>query len=668
VAARSAAGPDPLTLQIEAPVREPAARAAPKQVPARAWRLDRFRGRGELGAIAVAGAVLGALPAANGLYGIAAWTVAGIVAALCLVVGVVGLNHRPPLAALVAPVLLGLLGILQLASQAWAESTAQASVDGHRTLVYAAALGVLVLLSTDSQRRAWLLGGVAAGATIVGVVTAVRLAGPHGPDLFFRSRLFEPLGYSNGTAAMLLIPCWPLIAVAERARQAVAAGAALSAAAFLVSISILAQSRAALGALVVSAVIVLVFVPRRLPRLGVVALIAGAAALAWPALAAVASGADAAMGIPAVGTLRHAVLQSALTSAGAGVVWGLAVGLFRRAPRPSPGALRAVSVAVLAGVVAAITVGAVAVDAPRVATNRWHDFRAQRGIDGGSRFSTGGGNRYDYWRIALNEWRDRPIAGVGAGNYDVRYLRDRRSDEVVRQPHSLEFQTLAETGLLGFALLVALAAVVAAGVMRGARRARGDPAARGVVVAALGVVTLFVLQTSVDWLHLLPGLALVALAAMAAFVGMLGDDRPSVPLGRPVVRPVLVAASIVLVASLGVVWLADHKRQDASAQLASDPTAALASAKQAVRLDRGDVDNWTALAAAEARLDRYGAARGALRKAVSLEPHDPVPLALLGDLATRAGDRRLAAASYARASRLNPRDTTLAELAKGVRP
>jgi O-antigen ligase len=638
-----------------------------EQGPPPASHPDRGRSGRELGAIAAAGAVLGALPAANGLYGMNVWAVAGVVAVLCLVAAVVALEHRPRLAVVAAPVLVGLLGVLQLVSQTWAESTAQASVDAHRTLVYAAALGALVLLATDTQRRLWLLGGVAGGATIVGLVTAVRLAGPHGPDLFFRSRLFEPLGYSNATAAMLLIPCWPLVAVAERARQPVVAGAALSVAAFLASISILAQSRAALGALVVSAVVVLVLIPRRLPRLGAVALLAGAVALAGPALTAVASSADAGIGLPAAGTLRHAVVQAALTAAGAGAAWALVVGLIRRAPRPSAAALRVTNVAVLAGVLAAVAAAAVAVDAPRVASDRWHDFRTQGSIDGGSRFSTGGGNRYDYWRIALDEWRDRPIAGVGAGNYDLHYLRDRRSDEVVRQPHSLEFQTLAENGLLGAALLLALAAVVAAGVVRGARRARDDPAARAVVVAALGVLTLFAVQTSVDWLHLLPGLAFVALAAAAVLVGMLGDGKRSVPLGRPVVRPALVVASIGLVASLGVLWLADHERRHTSAQLASDPAAALASAKQAVRLDRGSADSWTALAAAEARLDRYGAARGALLKAAALEPHDPVPVALLGDLAARAGDRRLAAASYARAARLNPRDTTLRRLAQEAR-
>jgi cytochrome c-type biogenesis protein CcmH/NrfG len=180
-------------------------------------------------------------------------------------------------------------------------------------------------------------------------------------------------------------------------------------------------------------------------------------------------------------------------------------------------------------------------------------------------------------------------------------------------------------------------------------------------------VTPFAVQTSADWLHLLPGLVFVALAAVAVLAGMLGDGRPERPLRRRLVVPVACAASIFFLTSLGALWLADHRRTEAATQLRTQPAAALLSAKEAVRLDGQNVDSWVALAAAEARLNRYGAARAALERAAGLEPHNPQPPALLGDLATRAGDHALAAASYTRAARLNPRDTTLAALAREAR-
>jgi O-antigen ligase len=614
-----------------------------------------------LWAFAVAGAVLGALPAADGLYSLHVWAVAGVVAVVGLVAAVATLDRRPPWAVVAAPVLLGLLGVLQLLSQAWAESTAQASLEGHRTLVYAAALGLIVLVASDTRRRLWLLGGVAAGATLVGLVTAVRLAGPHGPDLFLRSRLFEPLGYSNATAAMLLIPCWPLVAIAERVRRPALGGAAIAVAAFLASLSVLAQSRGALAALIISALVVLACVPGRLPRLGAVALVAAAVAFAWPALMDVASGADAAGGIPAVGDLRHALLMAALGALVAGVVWAVVAALVRRA---GVGAVpRWVNGTVLVAVIVVAVGASVAGDLPQVASDRWHDFRTQNGIDAGSRFSTGGGNRYDFWRVAVDEWRAHPVAGVGAGNYDVDYLGERKSDEVVRQPHSFELQTLAELGLIGAALLLALGALVAGGVVAGARRGRHDPLAGGALVGALGVVTLFAAHTSADWLHLMPGLVFVALVAVAVLVGMLGDGRPVAPRRTRLAAAVVGVASVVFLTSLGAMWLADQRRDDARADLQRQPAAALENAKQAVRLDGDNTASWIALAAAEARLDRYTAARAALERAAALEPHDPQPRALLGDLATRARDRALAARSYALAAKLNPRDTTLARLA-----
>src|SRR5207249_4817028 len=38
-----------------------------------------------------------------------------------------------------------------------------------------------------------------------------------------------------------------------------------------------------------------------------------------------------------------------------------------------------------------------------------------------TRFLSGGGYRYDYWRIAWTEFKQEPLRGVGAGSYDVDY-------------------------------------------------------------------------------------------------------------------------------------------------------------------------------------------------------------------------------------------------------
>ena len=75
----------------------------------------------------------------------------------------------------------------------------------------------------------------------------------------------------------------------------------------------------------------------------------------------------------------------------------------------------------------------------------------------------GRGNRYDYWRVALDEFSSEPFHGVGAGGYDPGYYLHRRTTEAIQQPHSLELQTLAELGIVGGLLLLAFLAAVAPG-------------------------------------------------------------------------------------------------------------------------------------------------------------------------------------------------------------
>ena len=48
---------------------------------------------------------------------------------------------------------------------------------------------------------------------------------------------------------------------------------------------------------------------------------------------------------------------------------------------------------------------------------------------GSFRLISGGGNRYDYWRVAARTWVTEPIGGVGGGNYPEPYYRTRRTTE-----------------------------------------------------------------------------------------------------------------------------------------------------------------------------------------------------------------------------------------------
>ena len=72
--------------------------------------------------------------------------------------------------------------------------------------------------------------------------------------------------------------------------------------------------------------------------------------------------------------------------------------------------------------------------------------------------------------------------------------------------------------------------------------------------------------------------------------------------------------------------------------LTSDPAAAIAKARDSLRLNDERLQAYYLEAAAWARLGDYRRARAALAEAARREPHDFVTWALLGDLATRRGD------------------------------
>src|SRR5206468_4221278 len=86
------------------------------------------------------------------------------------------------------------------------------------------------------------------------------------------------------------------------------------------------------------------------------------------------------------------------------------------------------------------------------------------------RFTSGGGYRYDLWRIALQAFGEQPLHGVGAGNYDSVFFAKRRQPQHVRQPHSIELQMLAELGVFGALSLLLFIATIVAAAIRAARR------------------------------------------------------------------------------------------------------------------------------------------------------------------------------------------------------
>ena len=134
------------------------------------------------------------------------------------------------------------------------------------------------------------------------------------------------------------------------------------------------------------------------------------------------------------------------------------------------------------------------------------------------RFGSVGSNRYEYWKVALKVAADHPIAGVGTSGFAVEWLKRRPISDAAKDAHSLELETLAELGLVGFALLCALLVSIA---LAARRVHRYDP---GLAAGPIAGLTLWALHAAIDWDWEMPALTLAAVV----LAGMLASrSRPA---------------------------------------------------------------------------------------------------------------------------------------------
>src|SRR4051794_23397952 len=455
----------------------------------------------ELILIAAIGLGAGLSAFAQSYYLLSVWgPIALVFAALLLAVAIGGRAPRLSLPMTAAVGSLALLWAWSLLSNLWAESVDSAMVDSARWLLYLSVFALLALALRGARAARIALGAVTAGAVVVALYMAARMLTGDGSPLFLGTRLNGPLGYVNGQASALLLGFWPLVALAERHRNAAARGAALALATLVAGLVVLTQTRAIVPALGLSVLVMVVVVPGRERRLWALAVIGVAFAIAaQPVL-------DVYRSATAAGAVHEDVIADAarallIASVLAGAVWAvISQAASARLLTERPGFVRASRIGVVVVTVLALCVAIAAVGNP---VTRVRDearaFVELKGSSGTSRFLTGGGNRYDYWRVAVHQLRDNPVAGVGAGNFDRTYFLERKTTEDVKQAHSIELQVLGELGVVGGLALALFISVILMSLGRMARVASRDPARIGLVVAAGGMFVTWLAHASVDW-------------------------------------------------------------------------------------------------------------------------------------------------------------------------
>jgi hypothetical protein len=315
------------------------------------------------------------------------------------------------------------------------------------------------------------------------------------------------------------------------------------------------------------------------------------------------------------------------------------------------------------GAVAAVVVGIAAVGNPvSWAGDRWDDFKSGEFEHEaqGSRFGQGlGSNRYDFWRVAVDEFKDAPLTGVGTENFAEDYVRDRHSPEEPTHPHSLPLRILSQTGLIGTLLFAGFLVTALVGVARVRTRA-ANPVGRGIAGVGAVVFVYWFLHSSGDWFWAFPALSAPVFAWLA--LGMRLDPAPVTASRFENARwalPAGVAGAVVAIlaaVSLFLPWASALEVKKATEIWRADPDGAFGRLDRAADLNFLSAQPDLIEGNIAAKLNDPDRARAAFDRALGRDPRNWYATLELAALDALNGDRQASLRGLARVAALNPRE------------
>jgi O-antigen ligase len=578
-----------------------------------------------------------------------------------------------PMAVRIALGCLAAYTALSFLSILWASVPGDAWEGADRTLLYLFVFALFALWrghggSAALLLGAWTLAMIGLAAFVMFHIDAASSLG----SLFSEGRLTYPSGYVNASAAQWLMAFWPalLLARSERlpwALRGVLAGGAV----LLAEVALLSQSRGSIYATALMLVLVFVLLPGRVRTFVVLVPLAAGIGAAAPAILRVG---DHLRNGEVTTTNVHSAIATAIAAAiavGLIVALGAAIETRRIFSETSHERIRsAVGAIAIVTLVAAVAGGLVAAGDP-VARIRhgWDTFKSPRGYAAnasGNRLTSGlGSQRYDFYRVALDEFAAHPLAGIGADNFQQQYLVHGRSEETPHYPHSVELRTLAQTGVTGALLaLIGLGAALVAAA-RGLRG--GDPLGRAVVAAALGGFAYWSVHGSIDWLWEFAGLGAPAFALLGiacALAPRAATGSPLTPEGvsgrRAALRRLGIGvgalAAVAVALSLGAPWLSQLQVQSAARVWTRAPQTAYARLNDAARLNPLSDEAYLVAGSIALRLGDLARADHEFTLALGRTSGDAYATLERGAIASTEGKPHQALELLERAARLNPRD------------
>jgi tetratricopeptide (TPR) repeat protein len=641
-------------------------------------------------------------------YPLTHWAPGGLIVLALLAIALLAAPPRWALIPLPVRIAVGALAAytaLSFLSILWAGVPGDAWEGADRTLLYLLVFALFACWASTGAAAALLLCAWTLAMAAVGVYVLLHVASAHSAArlivLLPGGRLVYPAGYANADAAQWLIAAWPALLLARTPRLPWGMrGALAGSAVLLVEVALLSQSRGALYATPVMLVLVFALLPGRVRTFALLLPIAIGIGAAAPAVLRVGDrfsalergGAGATAALHATTSAVHTAVAATLLAA---LIVGLAVAAgaaleSRRAVAPDTATrvhrgLAAVAVAALVVLVA----GALAVAGNPLtrAKHAWDTFKSPRGYAAntttGSRLTGGlGSERYDFYRVALDQFVAHPLFGIGADNFAEQYLAHGRSTETPRYPHSVELRTLAQTGLVGALIaVVGLGAALLAAWRALAQRHPDAALARAVAAAAVAGFAYWVVHGSFDWFWEFAGLgapafALLGLAcSLAPRQGAEGEatlfsdanqprpaesDRPKRARLGGWRRWCLLGAgtltALAAVLALTAPWLSALEVQSAARMWVRSPVRAYARLNHAARLDPLSDEPYVVAGTIALRRGELAHANRQFALALTRSTGDAYATLERGAIASAQGRARQARVLLARAVRLDPRD------------
>jgi len=584
-----------------------------------------------------------------------------------------------------AAALLGAYAAWNYLSIAWAEQNADAWDGANRTAFYALVFVLFAFWPLGRRGAAVLVGALVAAIGVLAIIALVRAGAAADPEsIIVDGRLAWPTRYPNGNVALWFLAFWPCVTfVSRRELHPALRGLFMVVAVVLVNTSLLGQSRGWLFTLPFVVIVYLAISPGRVRAVWALTGVAVATLIAGPAVfdayEAVGTGEGAAAKIDtAVRTILVVAVVAGLVGAG--------LAELDRRRRVSARTAQRTGQAMTATALVVLAIGAVAFVSTQGspftwAGDRWDEFKEApqpRAARGGSRLTqTLGSNRYDFWRVAWDGFKGRPLTGIGSDNFRHDYLRERSaSSEEPYYPHSIVMRTLEQTGLIGAVLLLAAVGFAAAAALRATRHAPGLPGALG--GAGLTSFAYFLIHGSVDWFWELPALGAIAFALLGVAAG-LEPRRAIYPRTRRAREPLVttpralaatVAAGALLLVAVVPPLLSVRATASARDLFNSDPGRAgdaLERLDRAAGLNPYSVVPRLYQAQIVVAIGRPALAADYYRDAIARDDQDEYSHLALGALESMAGRQRQALQQMTRAAEISPRDELARVLLRDAR-